>query len=91
MLGGCDGFDEFWRELARDWRGWEGTRSWGSLEGELELSVVSDRLGHVTLEVCLSEGSPFQWQVHGIVSLEAGQRDCIAADARTFCRLFEKA
>ena len=91
VLGGCDGFDEFWRELAGDWRGWEGTRSFGSLDGELELSVVSDRLGHVTPEACLSEGSPFRWRAHGIVALEAGQLDCIAADARTFCRLFKKA
>lgn len=88
LLGGCDGLDKFCRELAEDWRGWEGKRSWKSLEGELELSATSDRLGHVTLEVRLDEGAPFQWRVYGVISLDAGQLDGIAAAARTFCSLF---
>ena len=87
LLGGCDGLDQFWRELAEDWRGWEGTRSWRSLEGELELSATSDRLGHVELEVRLDEGAPFQWRVYGMISLEGGQLDSIAAAAQTFCGL----
>lgn len=87
LLGGCDGLDKFWRELAEDWRGWEGIRSWKSLEGELELSATSDRLGHVTLEVRPDEGAPFQWWVYGVISLDAGQLDSIAAAARTFCGL----
>jgi hypothetical protein len=87
LLGGCDGLDGFWRELARDWRGWEGTRSWRSLEGDLELSATSDRLGHVELEVRLDEGFPFQWRVCGMIALEVGQLDGIAAAAQTFCGL----
>ncbi len=87
LLGGCDGLDEFWHELADDWRGWEGTRSWRSLEGDLELSATSDRLGHVALEVRLDEGAPYQWRMHGTIALEAGQLDSIATAARTFCRL----
>ena len=85
MLGGCDHLDRFWRDLAENWRGWEGTRSWQSLEGDLELSATSDRLGHVALEVRLEEGAPFQWRVHGKISLDAGQLDRMAAAARTFC------
>jgi hypothetical protein len=85
VLGGCDHLDRFWRDLAENWRGWEGTRSWQSLEGDLELSATSDRLGHVALEVRLEEGAPFPWRVHGKLSLDAGQLHRIAAAARTFC------
>jgi hypothetical protein len=85
VLGGCDHLDRFWRDLAENWRGWEGTPSWQSLEGDLELSATSDRLGHVALEVRLEEGAPFPWQVHGKISLDAGQLHRIAAAARTFC------
>jgi Family of unknown function (DUF6228) len=85
LLGGCDHLDQFWRDLAENWRGWEGTRSWQSLEGDLEFSATSDRLGHVELEVRMEEGAPFQWRVHGKISLDAGQLDHIAAAARTFC------
>ena len=85
LLGGCDHLDRFWRDLAENWRGWEGTRSWQSLEGDLELSATSYRLGHVALEVRLEEGAPFQWRVHGKLSLDAGQLDRIAAAARAFC------
>jgi hypothetical protein len=85
VLGGCDHLDRFWRDLAENWRGWEGTRSWQSLEGDLELSATSDRLGHVALEVRLEEGAPFPWRVHGKLSLDAGQLHRIAAAALTFC------
>ena len=85
VLGGCDHLDRLWRDLAENWRGWEGTRSWQSLEGDLELSATSDRLGHVALEVRLEEGAPFPWRVHGKLSLDAGQLHRIAAAARTFC------
>ena len=30
-----EGIGEFFRSMARDWRGWAGTRSWSSLEGDL--------------------------------------------------------
>jgi hypothetical protein len=85
LLGGCDHLDRFWRDLAENWRGWKGTRSWHSLEGDLHLSATSDRLGHVALEVCLEKDAPFQWRVHGKMSLDAGQLDRIAVAARTFC------
>ncbi|MBY8881112.1 DUF6228 family protein [Actinacidiphila acidipaludis] len=37
-LGG-DGLDVFLAELAEDFRGWEGARTWRSLEGDLTLSA----------------------------------------------------
>jgi hypothetical protein len=43
----------FFRELAdRSWNGWEGTKSYRSLEGQLTLAATRDRLGHLFLRVC---------------------------------------
>jgi hypothetical protein len=88
LLGGCDGLGLYWSELAEDWRGWEGVRSWRSLEGDLELSATSDSLGHVSLEVRLEEGAPPRWRLEGTLQLEAGGLDRLAARARAFCGLF---
>jgi len=34
-------------EISEQWKGWEGEKSWGSLEGEFNLSVKNDSVGHV--------------------------------------------
>ena len=78
------GFGEFFAELAREWKGWRGTKQWASLEGELVLRAESDRTGHIGLEVHLHDGAPARWTVETGFSLEAGQLDRIAAEARTF-------
>ena len=36
-------------EMAIEWRGWDREKSWGSLEGEFDLTETSDSTGHVTL------------------------------------------
>jgi hypothetical protein len=42
-------------ELARDWRGWEGTRKWADLEEKCSILASIDRLGHVSLRVELAD------------------------------------
>src|SRR6202042_425444 len=39
--------------LAEDWRGWDGERTLGSVDGEVELRASHDKLGTVTLTVRL--------------------------------------
>lgn len=85
LLGGCDGLDNFWCDLAKAWRGWKGMREWESLEGDLGLSATSDSLGHISLEVRIQEGSPFRWKVSAMLELDAGSLDRIASRARAFC------
>ena len=79
-----DGLGDFFAELARDWRGWEGTRRWESLEGELTLLAESDRSGHVYVRVHLHDGAPARWMVELRLTLEAGQLERLAAKAREF-------
>ena len=88
QFGGGDRLNEFWRDLARDWRGWDGVRTWEPLEGCLYLSAVSDRLGHVTVTVRLEDRVPFRFAAEAQLLVEAGQLDRIASEAQRFCRAF---
>ena len=81
MSGGlADLFDE----MAAQWRGWPGRKTWGSLEGELHLSAEADRTGHVTVTASLREGAPSGWSVELVLVLEAGQLEQLARQARGF-------
>ena len=75
------GIDAFFADMSRDWRGWPETRTWSSLEGELEIRANSDRAGHIYLEVALQDGAPARWVATANLVLEAGQLEAIAADA----------
>lgn len=76
-----DLFDSF----ARDWKGWEGERHWAAIEGDLDLTATSDRLGHIRLDVVLlNNGSEDDWKVDAPVYLDAGSLDALASKVRVF-------
>lgn len=61
-------------QLLESPNGWEGTKDWQSLEGELRLAATCDRTGHVVLEAGL--GSPWSghgWAARVFLNLELGQ------------------
>ena len=79
------GFEElvdFFADLERDWRGWEGSKTFVCLEGDLTLAAIHDghvwltiRLRHATLEegwdvTTLEEG----WDVTTLVRLDPGEQ-----------------
>jgi hypothetical protein len=78
------GLADLFGEMARQWRGWEGRKTWSSLEGELHLTAEADRTGHVTLVAELREGAPSVWSVELVLVIEAGQLEQLARQARTF-------
>lgn len=78
------GLADLFGEMAAQWRGWEGVKTWSSLEGELHLAAEADRTGHVTLTTRLSEGAPSVWSVELVLVLEAGQLERLAREARAF-------
>lgn len=86
FLGGADGLDEYWADIAENWRGWQGEKTWRSLESDLGFAAVSDRAGHVTLKVTLEYGTPWKWQTQVLLAIEAGQLDGIAATVGAFAR-----
>jgi hypothetical protein len=63
----------FFRDLAEHWRGWEGSKSWESLEGELSLVASTDKAGHVRLQVTLMDLPAVErWRAEASLFLDAG-------------------
>lgn len=81
------GLAELFTSFARDWRGWPGTRTWQSLEGELELTATCDRTGHVNLTVTLSDRMHPAWSASADLVLEAGALERIAREVEAFERV----
>jgi hypothetical protein len=67
-----NGLPTFFADLAASWRGWDGTKSYHSLEGELALSAVHDGLGTVELMVTIGQPWPPEWSTTASVDLGAG-------------------
>src|SRR5690242_6838025 len=75
---GGDDLGDFLSGLARDWRGWQGERSWSSLEGTLVLCASISKAGAVTFDVQINERT-FTWEVRGRIYVENGRLDDIAS------------
>ena len=70
---------DFFQDLARNWKGWEGERRWETLEGEFSICATSDRLGHIRLSFTLSQPhTGLELQLKGALELEAGMLDSVA-------------
>ncbi|MEU4419544.1 DUF6228 family protein [Actinoplanes sp. NPDC024001] len=67
----------FVESLAGDWRGWEGVRTWQSMECELALDARHDGRGYVFLGVTLRAPGPdwddTAWSARAVFVLEAGE------------------
>ena len=85
VTGETFAFADFWRDLAAHWKGWPGSKSWGSLEGDLELEARSDSLGHIQVTCEISCGAPHGWRVKVYLFAEAGGLDALASHAGSFC------
>jgi hypothetical protein len=79
-----NGLAELFAFFANNWKGWEGSKSWSSLEGELSIAAHSDRLGHLYLKVRLRDGAPAKWTLDADLILEAGMLAELAVRAREF-------
>jgi Family of unknown function (DUF6228) len=79
-----DGLAELFAFFSSNWKGWEGIKKWGSLEGELSIEAHSDRLGHIYLAVRLRDGAPARWTLEANLVLEAGMLAELAASAGKF-------
>jgi hypothetical protein len=81
------GLAELLKQLAAEWKGWSGIRSWESLENDLKLSFSHDGLGHVTIVVELSSESLHKWTVRVKTSIDAGELEALARQAKNFLRV----
>jgi hypothetical protein len=60
----------FFADMARDWRGWEGTRRYESLEGDL--AIAASHHGHVALDVELVSHT-HEWTASAHVTINPGE------------------
>jgi hypothetical protein len=75
-------FCHYFADIAENWRGWNGTKQWNSLESELQLSSESDSLGHITMDITLE--SYENWKTQIILVFDAGQLDDISSKIKAF-------
>ncbi len=66
-------------EMAADWKGWKGEKSWQSIDGSLTLKAVSDSTGHVQLIVAMEN---FLDHLSVTLHLVAGQLESISRQVR---------
>jgi hypothetical protein len=60
---------ELFEGMAHEWRGWQGSKEWASLEGELTLSAIHNGLGTITLQARLAH---LDWDARADLELDAG-------------------
>jgi hypothetical protein len=73
---------KFFKELAENWKGFDGEKVWESLEGEFKLACASDRLGHFGITVTIR--NDLDTLSIKTIYVEAGQLEKIAAEVKTF-------
>jgi hypothetical protein len=62
----------FFQLLADDWGGWEGERSWSSLEGHLVVKAKHDGKGLILCEVTIGTVIPPTWSLTAEMTFGAG-------------------
>lgn len=81
----CQFLVDLFSFIAKEWKGWQGVQEWSSIEGELAISATSDSLGHVTLNIKISEfDGPEVWNLDVSMSLDASQTESIAKSVGAF-------
>ncbi len=72
----------FFEDLAKDWKGWSGTRSWKSIEGDFILAATHDGTKHVKITVSLvrDQGEETQSTYVGNVLVELGALTKVAGE-----------
>ena len=65
------------------WTGWEGTKTYESLERQLTISATRDVVGHVALRVSMRDGmGGANWLAEATLYLESGHLEELAHRAR---------
>jgi Family of unknown function (DUF6228) len=68
--------------LDADWRGWDGERTWQSMEQELHLAATHDKRNTVVVRVTMEDGAPPRWRCESELELDPGAFRAAATAAR---------
>ncbi|MDJ0953214.1 MAG: DUF6228 family protein [Acidimicrobiia bacterium] len=75
-----DALIAFFSDLADSWQGWDGHKSWHSIEHDLSIAATADGGRHVNLEFTVRDGPHGSWSVTaGEFSIDAGEDMTTAA------------
>ena len=81
----CNLLVELFEYMAREWKGWDGEISWASPEGDFSLIAVSDKKGHISLKLRLSQTDDSEpWQADVTLNLESGLMNNASHQIRDF-------
>lgn len=81
----CELLVDLFKFIAIEWKGWEGTKEWHSIESEFGVLASSDVSGHVMLELNFREvEGPELWNSQVTIGFEAAQTEQIANKVRRF-------
>jgi len=76
--------EELFRDMAAEWMGWAGEKTWSDLENSVEIVATSDKTGHISLRITLN-GQDGDTQLRTCLKFEAGQLESFAEEvARLF-------
>jgi len=76
---------QLFNDMAVNWSGWKGKKFWAALDGELEIEATADAIGHVTLQLAITDyGNARLWAAQGSLLVEAGQLERLAHEAELF-------
>lgn len=86
--GGFADIAAYFKDLERNWRGWRGTKTWKSIEGDLTLSAqhVSGRMQlRVTIERPRLDPGNDGWKAVGDMTIDLGEElSQVARDIAAF-------
>jgi hypothetical protein len=71
--------EEWFRNMADDWKGWKDEKKWGDLESRVLLSTTTDSTGHIKMKVTLT-GQDYDSELRVNLMFEAGQLEGMAHD-----------
>jgi hypothetical protein len=63
----------FFADLADNWRGWPGEKTWTSPECDLTMTATHESGSHVRIELVLRDGPVHTWSVSTSVEVEPGE------------------
>ncbi len=83
-----DNPERLFKDISKDWKGFEGTKSYKSLEGELVITARHDRKSHIELQIALTPNdSPDDWVLKFKIFIQINQLEHLSQKVEEF---FEK-
>lgn len=81
----CDSIVDLFSKLASRTKGWDESEKWISIEGDFKIELISNNLGHVKIEIELSNyRNSESWEIYVELRTELGQIEQILKQVKNF-------